>query len=94
MKIAFLFLTIGDLNHEFLWKEYFKGNEDKYNIYCHPKDKNNVKSEWLKNYIIDKNVETSWGRTINSILELLRLFNYLKIGIIYGLIVDAFKLGS
>jgi hypothetical protein len=71
MKIAFLFLTIGDLNHEYLWREYFKGNEDKYNIYCHPKDKNNVKSEWLKNYIIDKNVETSWGRTINSILELL-----------------------
>ena len=32
MKIAFLFLTIGDLNHEFLWREYFKGNEDKYNI--------------------------------------------------------------
>jgi|NorSeaMetagenome_1021524.scaffolds.fasta_scaffold38385_1 uncharacterized membrane protein YcfT len=29
-----------------------------------------------------------------SILELLKLFNYLKIGIIYGLIVDAFKLGS
>ena len=71
MKIAFLFLTIGDLNHEYLWREYFKGNENKYNIYCHPKDKNNVKSEWLKNYIIDKNVETSWGRTINSILELL-----------------------
>ena len=30
MKIAFLFLTIGDLNHEFLWKEYFKGNENKF----------------------------------------------------------------
>ena len=29
-----------------------------------------------------------------SILELLKLSNYLKIGIIYGLIVDAFKLGS
>ena len=29
-----------------------------------------------------------------SILKLLKLFNYLKIGIIYGLIVDAFKLGS
>ena len=29
-----------------------------------------------------------------SVLELLKLFNYLKIGIIYGLIVDAFKLGS
>mgnify|MGYP001211691222 CR=1 FL=1 len=30
----------------------------------------------------------------SSMLKLLSLFNYLKIGIIYGLIVDAFKLGS
>ena len=29
-----------------------------------------------------------------SIIRLVTLFNYLKIGIIYGLIVDAFKLGS
>ena len=52
MKIAFLFLTIEDLNHEYLWKEYFKGNEKKYNIYCHPKEKNDVKSDWLKKYFI------------------------------------------
>ena len=71
MKIAFLFLTIGDLNHEYLWREYFKGNEEKYNIYCHPKDKYNVKSDWLKKYIIDKNVTTTWGNTIYAILELL-----------------------
>ena len=72
MKIAFLFLTIEDLNHEYLWKEYFKGNEKKYNIYCHPKEKNDVKSDWLKKYIINKNVETSWGRTLNAIIELLK----------------------
>ena len=24
IKTAFLFLTIEDLNHEYLWKEYFK----------------------------------------------------------------------
>ena len=29
-----------------------------------------------------------------SVLKLLRVLNNLKIGIIYGLIVDAFKLGS
>ena len=29
-----------------------------------------------------------------SLVKLLRLFNYLKVGLIYGLIVDAFKLGS
>jgi hypothetical protein len=28
------------------------------------------------------------------IIRLLNLINYLKVGLIYGLIVDAFKLGS
>jgi hypothetical protein len=50
--------------------------------------------------IISKNFYALSTQTLKSrqknysILELLRLFNYLKIGIIYGLIVDAFKLGS
>ena len=32
MKIAFLFLTLGDLNHEYLWREYFKGNDGKFYV--------------------------------------------------------------
>jgi hypothetical protein len=70
MKIAFLFLTLGDLNHENLWIDYFKGNENKYNIYCHPK--NNINSKWLMKYVIKNNVKTSWGKTVNAILELLK----------------------
>lgn len=72
MKIAFLFLTIGDLNQEYLWREYFKGNDKKYSIYCHPKKKDNVNSKWFKNYIINKTVDTSWGKTIYAIVELLK----------------------
>lgn len=50
--------------------------------------------------IISKNFYSLASQTIQSeqknyaILKLLKLFNYLKVGIIYGLIVDAFKLGS
>lgn len=72
MKIAFLFLTIGDLNQELLWREYFKGNEKKISIYCHPKEKDKVTSKWFKNYIINKNIDTSWGKTICAIVELLK----------------------
>ena len=73
MKIAFLFLTIGDLNHEYLWREYFKGNEDKYNIYCHPKERTNIKSKWMSQYIIKNIVKTEWGVILNAILELLKV---------------------
>ena len=73
MKIAFLFLTIGDLNHELLWREYFKGNEDKYNIYCHPKKRINIKSKWMSQYIIKNIVKTEWGVILNAILELLKV---------------------
>ena len=50
--------------------------------------------------IISKNFYTLAIQISNSqkknyaALNVLKLFNYLKIGIIYGLIVDAFKLGS
>lgn len=73
MKIAFLFLTIGDLNHEYLWREYFKNNEDKYNIYCHPKERDNIKSKWMSNYVIKNIVKTEWGVILNAILELLKV---------------------
>ena len=59
-KIAFLFLTKEDLNYPKVWKEYFKGNENLINIYCHPKYPNKIKS-FLKNYIIPETTETSWG---------------------------------
>jgi hypothetical protein len=65
-KIAFLFLTIGDVNYPSIWKDYFKNNEDKINIYIHPKNPKDVKS-FFKNYIIDYYVQTKWGHI--SIVE-------------------------
>lgn len=72
-KIAFLFLTRGDVNFPNIWEKYFLGNEDKYNIYIHPKEKNNVKS-FMKYHIIDNIISTKWGdisivKSINSLLK-------------------------
>jgi hypothetical protein len=36
-KIAFLFLTLNDVNFPKIWNEYFKGHENQYTIYIHPK---------------------------------------------------------
>jgi len=41
-KIAFLFLTLSNPNFPDIWDKYFKGNEDKYSIYIHPKNPNEV----------------------------------------------------
>ena len=72
MKIAFLFLIRDDVNFPDLWEKYFKGNENKYTIYCHAKEPNNVKSKWLKDNIIPIHVETGWGRIVNAYIALLK----------------------
>ena len=59
-KIAFIFLTIGDIKQIKIWMQFLKGNEDKYNIYVHPKYPNQINSVFKK-YIINKNISTSWG---------------------------------
>ena len=59
-KIAFCFLTIGDINHHEIWYEFFKNNKDKISIYVHPKHKDLVKS-FFKDYIIKENIKTGWG---------------------------------
>lgn len=55
-KIVFLFLIRDDLNYQDIWENYFRGHEDK--IYCHPKNPENVKTEWLRTKIIPDLVET------------------------------------
>jgi hypothetical protein len=71
-KIAFLFLTKGDLNYPNIWEKYFSNNYDKINIYNHPKNTNDVKS-FLKKYIIKNRVETKWGNIsiVKAMSELL-----------------------
>jgi hypothetical protein len=70
-KIAFLFLTIDNINHPFFWEEYFKNNDDKINIYCHPKNPENVTIPWLKKNIISKLVETDDGYITKAYFNLL-----------------------
>ena len=60
-KIAFLFLTIGDIHQPEVWTKYFKGFEGKYSIYCHPKFPEKVKTPWLQTAILPELVETGWG---------------------------------
>ena len=72
-KIAFLFLVIDDINFPTIWENYFRGNEDKFSIYCHPKNPNEVKTEWLKAGILDENelVPTEWGFITRAYYNLL-----------------------
>ncbi len=69
-KIAFLFLTIDDINFPKLWDNYFKDNEDKYSIYIHPKYPE--KTTWHKENIIKNLKETGWGFITRAYTELLK----------------------
>ena len=69
-KIAFLFITIGDVNFPKIWDDYFKDNNDKYNIYIHPKYPEKV--TWNKDKIIQNLQETSWGFIVKAYIELFK----------------------
>lgn len=70
-KIAFLFLVINDINFPTIWENYFRGNEGKYSVYCHPKNPENVVTPWLRDNIVPHLVETSWGYITNAYFTLL-----------------------
>ena len=71
-KIAFLFLTIDNTRFPEIWEYYFKGNEDKINIYVHPKNKELVTDSFLRDNIIDDLRETSWARVFDASISLLK----------------------
>jgi hypothetical protein len=70
MKIAFLFLIIDNPHFTDIWDEYFKGNEDKYTIYIHPKYPE--KHIWKPECIIKELKETKWGFITRAYTELIR----------------------
>lgn len=70
MKIAFLFLLIDNPNFSDLWDEYFKNNNDKINIYIHPKYPE--KHTWKPKNIIKNIKKTSWGCIVGAYIELLK----------------------
>lgn len=63
-KIAFLFLTRGEINNVQVWERYFQeADSSKYSIVIHPKNPTNlVSSIWTsKNSTILKPIPTAWG---------------------------------
>jgi hypothetical protein len=69
-KIAFLFLTIDNVNFPIIWDKYLNGHDDKYTIYIHPKHPNNV--IWHKDHIISNLQDTEWGFITRAYIELLK----------------------
>lgn len=71
-KIAFLFLTIGDVSHPKLWEDYFLECPQKASIYVHPKYPKQVSLEWMTKNIISKLVPTRWGYLTQAFYQLLQ----------------------
>jgi hypothetical protein len=60
-----------NINHPEIWEKYFEHNENKINIYCHPKYPDKVSIPWLKKNIIPGLVETEWGLITDAYYQLL-----------------------
>jgi hypothetical protein len=70
-KIAFLFLTLDNINQPTIWNDFFKNiPSSKYNIYIHPKYPEKV--TWKKECIIDNLEETAWGHITRAYLSLFK----------------------
>jgi hypothetical protein len=77
-KIAFLFLVRDNHNQIKIWNDFLKGNENKYSIYVHPKNKNSITQPLLANNVISRTSPTEWGSKTLVIAELLLLHEALK----------------
>ena len=71
MKIAFLFLTIDQPYFTQAWEKYFENNQEKYNIYIHPKNKDSITHKLFKNNIVPNIKTTNWGFLIEAQISLL-----------------------
>ena len=59
-KIAFCFLIYDSINHEELWKKFFKNvDQKKYTIYIHYKE--NKPMKYFEKYKLPKCLDTRWG---------------------------------
>ena len=70
-KIAFLFLTIGNIYHETPWVNYFKGHEHQYALYVHPKESISPES-FFHDAVIPKKERTTWANTMKAQVALLK----------------------
>tara|TARA_Y100000385_G_scaffold288632_1_gene355735 strand:- start:9191 stop:10732 length:1542 start_codon:yes stop_codon:yes gene_type:complete len=60
-KIAYLFLTIGDLHKPKFWYDFLKEGEDKCNIYVHSKHRDKLGTGFIRDNQIEKQFDTFWG---------------------------------
>jgi hypothetical protein len=75
MKIAFCFLTRGDLFQPKVWESFFSSAPlEKYTIYCHPKEPEHVASPILSGRIINDRVPTRHG-DVSIVKATLNLFS-------------------
>lgn len=71
-KIAFLFLTIGDIHQPEIWTNYLKNKQHLSSVYINPKHPALIKTEWLENMVIPNHVEnTKWGHITEAYHRLL-----------------------
>ena len=60
-KVAYLFLTYGNVSQPKLWERYFQGHEDTTLVCCHATNRAEVTVPFLKNNLIPYWVSTQWG---------------------------------
>jgi len=73
-KIAFMFLTIEDLNQPSLIYNFLKDGSDRCTMYAHSKNIKNIDQEFLLQAQVPDNVDTEWGKVglVKATLSLLR----------------------
>jgi hypothetical protein len=74
-RLAFLFLTIDDLNQHNLWERFFKGADSNlFSVYVHPKFPDRVTQSLLLGHLTAHVVDTYWAhisqiKALNHLLE-------------------------
>ncbi len=70
-KIAFLFLTVGNIFHEAAWIKYFEGYQEYYSLYVHTASGLDANSFFTPT-IIQERVQTTWANTMKAQIALLK----------------------
>jgi hypothetical protein len=74
-KVAFLFLTRGELNHPAVWQDYLQSAGEQARVFAHVKEQDELaETSLLKENLISEQVETAWAdiSLVRATLELLQ----------------------
>ena len=74
-KVAYLFLSYGDVNQAGLWERYFHGHEDSTVIAVHTADRFETRTPFMKANLIPYWVSTGWG-TLGLVIAQIELIRY------------------